>query len=540
MGDINLKLDADQYALVAGVLKADDAVKNLIKSTTKLGTAGARSGKKLNDGFKGFLKTAGAIAGGLSLDRGIRLIGAQITAELAHLKQQQARAGATQMTFGQTRNAMLLNVAAPGKDATKIDRIVSDLSKGKYQAKRTDIMAAMGGPLSGRGALSLDQMKGSVKLALLLEGLAGQAAPMGLTAGAIMDVRKLDPRITDKQALGFQMGVGQASRVTEYEKYLSALPPVLASGKAKGFSLKDSATMFAYMTQMGGDTEGTISATGTINFQKALDLSTAAGQGLLPYTAADRTGKLGTKWRTTKQGGMAALKEIQDAWPNMTPDQRKLLQIKMGGKAKTQGPIGLLLGRDPAAMAAWNTAAAGIPDPTSAAASKPVDDYLAVAGGGEYEMVRRMKKVGDRAGEEIRLKNKNAMSAVVRDTFKVIQDDYTGSTAFGNKMRSLKLDMMNNFGRTDQAGALKSAIDAAQGLRDSAGLGRPKVSYRAAGVYGTAMIDVDNPDYNPGADTALGDMIGVLREMLQEMKNSRKNPRKVELDGSPGARAFGE
>lgn len=560
MGDINLKLDADQYALVSGVLKADDAVKKLITNTTKLGTAGRRSGKQLNEGFKGFLKTAGSIAAGLGIAGGIRQLGGavinQLKREIQHVQQQQARAAGTQMTFGQTRNAMLLNLAAPGKDATRLDRIVSDLSKGKYQAKRTAIMGAMGGPLSGRGNLTLDQMKGAVKLGLLLEGLADEAAPLGLTAGAIMDVRKLDPRITDKQALGFAMGVGQASRVTEYAKYLSALPPVLASGKAKGFSLKDSATMWAYMTQMGGDTEGTISATGTINFQKALDLSTAEGHGLLPYSAADRTGKMVTKWRTTQRGGMFALKEIQDAWGNMTPSQRKLLQVKMGGKAKTQGPIGLLLARDPAAVAAWNAAAGVIADPTSAAAARPVEDYLAAAGGGKYEPLRKLRRLFGRSTEELQLNNPYAVSSVLREGFDKLLKDVPGFSEFGKNIKKAMLEVNADFGQSDKA--LEAGLKAIENITATANWSRPFITRQDTGfgtrsgyadsrdatgeqgpLYGK-MTFRDNPDYAPYADRIITELAEDMRTLIAEIRKDRNRPKKVELDGTPSPRAHGE
>lgn len=564
MGDINLKLDADQYALVSGVLKADDAVKQLIKNTTKLGVAGARSGKKLNDGFKGFMKTAASIAGGMGMAAGIQRIGgaviAQIKREIAHLQQAQGRSAVTQMTFGQTRSAMLLNLSDPGKESAKLDRIVSDLSKGKYQAKRTDIMAAMGGPLSGRGALSLDQMKGSVKLALLIEGLAGAAAPMGLTAGAIMDVRKLDPRITDKAALGFAMGVGQASRVTEYQKYLAALPPVLASGKAKGFTLKESAVMFAYMTQIGGDTEGTISATGTINFQKALDLSTAEGHGLLPYAAADRKGKLVTKWRTTKKGGMAALREIQGAWADMTPGQRKLLQIKMGGKAKTQGPIGLLLARDREAMAAWDTAWAGIVDPRSASAGKPVDDYLAVAGGGKYEPLRKMDKLFGRTVEELQLQNPYAMAGIIRKGLNNALQDMPGTTDLGNRVAKAMFEINANFGESDKTLEAGLAVLERTQAKSSwtkpfimrqktvfgqrvqfADYGDPDKPYERGPTDGERIFTA-NPKYRPVADKIVEELAEGIRALIEEIRRDRKTPKKVEIvnPDPAGPRAHGE
>ena len=527
MGDVNLKLEADQEALVRGVLKADDAVKDLIRNTTRLGDAGRRAGRKMDSGFKGFMKTAGKIAAGLGIAGGIQQIGSsvinQLRRELEHVKQQQGRAAMTQMTVGQMEANAILNKPLD-VDAGRLRGLVKGLSD-KYNVQRTQIWPHMGGILSAKGGLSWKRMAAATREGVRLHAISG--TDIGMTAGGAMDVMRVVPEATAPQALGYIMGAGQQMRVQTIEEQMNAIVPTIASARGYKFTPEQATEMMAYVTMMTGDKTGRKGMSGTINFMAALAKATTPGGALIPYQTAGPRGRLATKYRPTARAGMAGLGELQDAWAKMTEPQRAEFTAKLPGQARTKGAFMGLIARDPAAMDAFRAAQAGIGAPGAPGAAAPYEEYYRQAAGGRFETVRKGSRIFGQTIEELQLKNPYALMGVLREGIAKTTAEIPGRSDLADRIdnawRNLRLGM--------NQGHMVPSL-AADELREMRG----EYEWGEKTLYGLHATR-PNPEYSPAVDEIIRTLIEKLDRMADAMEAGRNRPQPVEVIGGSGSSA---
>jgi hypothetical protein len=88
-------------------------------------------------------------------------------------------------------------------------------------------------------------------------------------AGASLDIQELTGA-KPEEAVGFIQGVQTASRITKTAAIAQALPPALASSMVAGGSARDSAALFAALTQGAADFIGESSRTATISLASQL------------------------------------------------------------------------------------------------------------------------------------------------------------------------------------------------------------------------------------------------------------------------------
>lgn len=536
MGDINLKLDADQYALVSGVLKADDAVKQLLKNTTKLGTAGRRAGKQMNEGFKGFAKTAATIAAGIGIEGGIRKLGGavigQMKREVARLQQQQQRAAITQMNVGQMQNWAILN--KPGDvSAKQLKGLVKQVSD-KYDVKQTEIWPHMGGILSAKGSLAWKRVADATNQAVRLYKRSG--ADIGVTAGGAMDVMRLSPKATAAQALGFTMGAGQQMRVGEYEKQMRNIVPVMAAAGNYDWTAQQSTALMAYTTMMTGDFTGRKGMSGTINFMALLDKARTKGGGLIPKQVAGRRGRLKTEWTPLTQTGMAGLTELQDAYEKMTPAERTEFRARIPGEARTKGAFLSLIARDPQAVGAFESAMGGIGRPGAASAAAPWERYHKIAAAGKYEPVRGASQLFGRSIEDIDLSSPYAISSEIRKGMHDTLESLPGGSALETRIRDAMREFRGGFGQSHRMPQL--AIDELRDIQAERQWSEKQIYSPGAGPYAPGMM-VENPNYRPAADETVNRLIEGLEKMVEVLDARRRDDEKNNA-GAPSPGAHGE
>ncbi len=530
MADINLKLDADQYALVAGVLKADDAVKNLIKNTTKLGPAGKRSGKELNEGFKGFAKTAASIAAGMGIVGGIKSAGqavmGQLNREIDRIKQRQDRSATTQMNLGQMRNWAILN-KPQDVSVKQLENLVQSTSR-KYNIKQTEIWPSMGGILSAKGALPWSKVVDATHQGVRLYKRAG--ADIGMTAGAAMDVMRLSPKANASQALGFVVGGGQQMRVGEYEKQVAVIPPVMSAANAFGWTARQGVAMLGYTTMASGDFTGKKGRTATINLMATLDKARTKSGGLIPRATVSSTGKKGYAFDPIKKTGFAALGELQDEYALMSEAERTEFRAKMPGQAQTKGAILNLIARKPEAVAGFAAAMKGIGSPGDPSAAKPWEAYHKIAAAGKFAPIRGAMQAFGTAIEENELNDPYAISAVIRKGMEKKLASLPGGSDMGDRIASAMREFKGGIGET--SGMPRIAIEELKAIRANRKFSEPEKYFPGAGMGGGGMYD--NPNYRPAADATILRLIESLEKMAAELERRNRDTR------DPGPRAHGE
>ena len=538
MGDINLKLDADQYALVSGVLKADDAVKQLIKNTTKLGTAGKRSGKQLNDGFKGFMKTAASIAGGLGIAGGIskmtQAITDQFKRQISHMQQAQGRAAFTQLSVDRMQKLTVWNKPANVK-TKQIVNLVQRLSD-KYKTKQAEIWPSMGQMLSGKGDLSWARFADAAEQAVRLYKHTG--IDIGTTAAGAMGVQRISRKATAGQSIGFIRGAGQQMLIDQPEQQVAAITPVISSAATYRWTPRQAVGMLGYLTMASFDTTGKKGMTGAINIMTQLDKARTKAGGLIPTRVVGPGGKFKTEWGTLKETGEAALTELQNKYATWTEAQRTEFRGKFQGEGRTKGALLNLIARKPGAVTAYESAKAGIVGPSDPAAAKPFNRYFREVADLKYTAVTEIDQLWGHAVEKIKLVNPYAASGIIRNRLKETLAELPGGADISTQVAKAMLEVKAGFGESHKMP--RAALETLRGVRASQRWGEETIYTPGAGYGGGGTYE--NPNYRPAADKIVLQLMEEMTRMITILENKQRQPQKVEITngGAPSPRAFGE
>ena len=188
--------------------------------------------------------------------------------------ERQDKALAASNRYAVSLETLAFNTAGDAKFDTleKVEKRVLEISN-KTGVGINDVSRAVSNAASAKGQLALEDAFSAVEDVLSFAPNSPQL--QDVLAGASLDVRKMYPNATAKDAIGFTAMLGQQARITDPAKVAeNALPGALLMSKVDKGSLKENAAIYAAITQATGDVQGRTSRTGgialAIQLEKAL------------------------------------------------------------------------------------------------------------------------------------------------------------------------------------------------------------------------------------------------------------------------------
>lgn len=144
----------------------------------------------------------------------------------------------------------------------KVEAKVREISK-QSGVGVNEVARAVSNAASAKGQLDLDAAFDAVQT--VMEFAPNSPQLQDVLSGASLDIRKMYPNATAKDAVGFTAMLGQQARITDPSKVAeNALPAALLMSKVDQGSLKNNAAIYAAITQATGDVQGRTSRTGGI------------------------------------------------------------------------------------------------------------------------------------------------------------------------------------------------------------------------------------------------------------------------------------
>lgn len=433
---------------------------------TQLGRTGRAGAAGMREASGHGLKFLGTLTGIGSAIGGVYAVARQLRAEWEYLKNQQARAGATQMTVGEAAAAALLN--KPGHVDTKALEAIVKKQAGLAKVPEAQAWNMAGAMLSAMGGMSLKQWGDAFGQVLKIQALGG-AGVEGKTLGQGMLNLMQQGAPTAEHAGGFIRGIGAASNVVALKKQVRGVVPVVSAARDLGFTQEAAGELFAYATHRSGDTEGEMSSTGTVAFMRWLQKLQAEGM--------------------IQQGGLAGVRELRQKLAGMGKAERDLFLNAMPGEGKVRGAwTGILTGQDDA-LSAFAAARRQVLGPEAAENVGLWRSFETDVNRIKQTPVRKVSMGFDKAVEQVELENFGGMGGVVREKLQKLRDAMPGQSKLYNDLDAI-LTEFDSRGMTKDS--IEHAIRAVERLHQRGGYG---YKFKRTGPGGRALTNVKAPIY---------------------------------------------
>ncbi len=549
--EVVMKFKVEEADAVRAYMKLIDVQSKAERGAKRFGNASARAGQKTQKAFqrgaRDVMSFVGAVAGITTAGGGLLLLAAQLRNELEHLKRQASEAAQTQLTTGQARGLSLYN-APKGFVKPRLETFVAQQSK-KHGVSQEAIWTGISGPLSATGGLSQKVFQAATSQAVRAHAISG--ADIGEIAGGGMDITRVTGG-SIPQSLGWLRQIGQQLRVTELDKQIRTIVPIISASKQFGFSPEQGGELAAYLTQYVSDVTGKRSSTATIRFMDVLQGAMTKSGALIPEKVPGGFGKPDKiVYRPLENRGMAGLTEMQDWYGGADEELRREFAQKMPGRAKTKGALLALIARDPKALAAFGAAQNAISSPTAKGIEANWEGWFKDVAASPNEPLRTATRTLDTFTSNQQLTNPQAMAGVMRDNMRRALASIPGVSDLGVKMGGMKFELQSNFGRGD---VVEAGIERIEDIEDRFGYGRQfrKITWANDGhgqqveylgelpedrssPWGSTVSFDKNPNYNPAQAEAFTGLLSTMNALLEEIRRGNAGPTEVVVVGGDAA-----
>ena len=530
MGDVILRLSAEQGKAVQGFLKLEDAQRKLEEGFKRTGRASRDAGGHMNRSMSKATREAGRFIGAVTGIGGavgaVAAVAMQLRKEYENLIARQKAAADLHRSVGDVRAEALRNLP-PNMSVQKMDALMDRVSK-QYQVPPQALWSAGGSLSSAKGAVSWPSFVSTVEQLARLRQVGGPEMDLVTPGGAALDIMRITGLTNASAAFGWQRQIGVASRMVDPQKQARSIPPVLAAAKAFGWTPEQSAEILAYATQAIGDVEGRISSTGTINFMQTLMAARTKEGALIPQRIGDKI-----IYRPLRKKGPAAVTELQDWFAGAPEDLREIFLSKLPGRAKVKGAWMSLIARDPQALAMLQTAQEAITDPNAPGVEQFHENYFTAVAAGKTEPVRAVRRAGENYVNQALLDNSEAMAGAVREEVRNILSNTRGIGELDRRVGMFRTEWKTNIGREDAVGGYIDLLRDYQGQYESGErMGRrversPKELFMAALARGAGDDPMEPTAAGLKIAERLGEAIAELRVTAENLKASSENLRQA-------------
>jgi hypothetical protein len=490
---VQMKFAGDSKSAEAAISKLEKQYDKLEAKMRKAGQTSKKTGDATGGMNANLRRAVSSIATYVSMAGVAAKVVEGIKGDWQKIVDLQSRSAQAQITSGGTLRKLLVNFA-PDKTLSRaqVAPAYEKISK-ETGADVNALYAAGEAAHSAKGSRTNRDVLNAVEVAARIN--PGDPDTIRVMSARLLDLQKIQERLTARGGAGFLTQVGGAARVTALPKLGKTLVPAALALRKSGDTLEQAGELYATVTQLTGDEEGDQAKTALISLAKQL---------------REYKGFKGRKDATSTTARIGILQKD----PRLRAEFLKKATFEVG----TEAGVRALVSGDADAMKALRASQAAIKpalDPSQIPAfEKWVGDINRSALQPQANAERRLKGAEQREllndpQAFMTTKAREALNTVIDKTNLVTGPDFAAAEERRTMFEARTMISKN---------PIREAITELKDIRDNTG-------YRP-GTLASGFLPIYRPALSDKEKQGIDERIQILKDLRDQLKNISENTAK--------------